>query len=334
MAVLYLTEQGATLRKQGATLVTTKDDQTLQTIPAVKVQQVVIFGNISLTTPVIDYLLQEGIDCVFCNSYGKYHGRLVSNESNFGQLRLEQMLAVTTPERRLAIAREMVRGKLTNQRTLLMRYHRSRGQTELGEGADTLQQRLADLDRCADLSRLQGMEGAGSAVYYSAFKDLLQQELGFTAQLRRPPPDPVNSLLSFGYTLLTYDMQAAVRIVGLDPFLGFLHSVEYSRPSLPLDLIEEFRAIIVDSIVLRAVNTRALGAGDFHRSQQDPRAVLLTQEGMKKFLNLYEERVESRIRHPATDHQVTYRRSFELQVRYLARVIRQEVPTYVPFLVK
>jgi CRISPR-associated protein Cas1 len=141
-----------------------------------------------------------------------------------------------------------------------------------------------------------------------------------------------------------------IRIVGLDPFLGFLHVVEYSRPSLALDLIEEFRAIIVDSIVLRAINTRAMNAGDFRRSEeapstssepalslskgQAPGAVLLTQDGIKKFIKFFEERMETKIAHPLTKQQATYRRCLELQVRQLARVLRGDTPTYKPFIVK
>lgn len=340
MPALYLTEQGATLRKQGDTFVVTKDNATLQAIPAVKVEQVVVFGNVSLTTPVINHLLQAGIDCVFCSSEGKYHGRLISTESSFGQLRLNQMVAVTTPGKRLEVAQEIVKGKLANQRTMLMRYHRSfldRGiepPASLQRGADVLQGFLEDASRCGDVGQLLGIEGAAGVAYYSAFKALLQQDLGFNARQRRPPPDPVNSLLSFGYTLLTYNMQSAIRIVGLDPFLGFLHAVEYSRPSLALDLMEEFRAIVVDSIVLRAINTRALKAEDFRRSEEDPGAVLLTQDGIKKFIKFFEERMETKIAHPLTKQQATYRRCLELQVRQLARVLRGDTPAYKPFIVK
>ncbi len=312
----------------------TKDGQTLQKVPAAKVEQVVVFGNVNLTTPVIAHLLQQGIDCVFCSSYGKYHGRLFSTESGYGLLRQKQALVASNQEARLAIARETVRGKLLNQRTLLMRYRRDHPLDELDRAVAGVDECLRDLDRATDVGQLHGQEGVATAMYFRAFKAVLKQELGFETRVRRPPTDPVNSLLSFGYTLLTYSMQSAIRIVGLDPFIGFLHTVEYSRPSLALDLIEEFRAIVVDSIVLRCINTRSLTAEDFRRSEEDPRAIVLTQEGMKKFLGMYEERVQTRINHPVTGQQVTYRRCFELQARQMARVIKGEAPRYQPFLVK
>ena len=228
MPVLYLVEQGATLRKDSLTFVVTKDNQVLQKIPASKVEQVVLFGNINLTTPVIHYLLDQGIDCAFCSSTGKYHGRLISTESKFGLLRQAQFQATTNQELKLAIATQVVRGKLSNLRTMLMRYAREREDPNITAAVDGMQQSLNRLENARDISSVQGIEGYGSSLYYNAFKGILKQDLGFRARVRRPPRDPVNSLLSFGYTLLVYDVQAAIRTVGLDPFLGFLHTTEYS----------------------------------------------------------------------------------------------------------
>jgi len=340
--VLYLTEQGSTLRKEGELFLVTKDDQELQKVQAVKVEQVVVLGNINLTTPVINYLLQEGIDCVFCNSYGKYHGRLLSNESKYGLLRQSQMETISDTHRKLAIAKEIVRGKFLNQRTLLMRYRRENDISSLDTAIRTFEDGLNKLERVADIGTLLGVEGNTAARYFEAFKELLKKDMGFNARVRRPPTDPVNSMLSFGYTLLAYNMQSAVSIVGLDPFLGCLHVTEYSRPSLVLDLMEEFRSIIVDSVVLRIVNNNILTEADFERpapstgSEQGEqgRMVALTQAAIKKFVHHYEERVQTVIQHPVTGHQVNYRRCFELQARQVGRVFLRQEATYKPFLVK
>lgn len=334
MPVLYLTEQGATLRKEGDVFVVTKEGQELQKVPATKVEQVVVLGNINLTTPVINYLLQEGIDCVFCNSYGKYHGRLVSTESKFGLLRQQQLQAVADPVCKLEIARDILRGKLLNQRTLLLRYHREHPLDTLKQAASGLEKSVGKLDVSADVDTLHGIEGAASALYFSAFRSLLKQDMGFTARRRRPPPDPVNSLLSFGYTLLVYNIQSSVHTVGLDPFLGFLHATEYSRPSLVLDLMEEFRPILVDSLVLRLVNTRAMTAQDFEPPPEMTGMVVIKQEAIKKFIHHFEERIQDEVQHPVTGHQVTYRRCFELQARQMARVMQRQEPRYRPFLAK
>jgi len=334
MPVLYLLEQGATVHKDGDLFTITKEGNVLQKVPAIKVEQVVVFGNVNLTTPVVHYLLQQGIDCVFCSSYGKFHGRLISTESKFGLLRQRQTELILQTDKRLAIARALVSGKLRNQRTLLMRYRRELEIPELDSAVDELLLAEEKLDRCSDLSELRGVEGAASAGYYRAFKTVLKRDLGFTSRVRRPPTDPVNSMLSLGYTLLVYAIQAAVNTVGLDPFQGFLHAPEPSRPSLVLDLMEEFRPIVVDSLVLWLVNSNVMSEEDFKRPEAEGRMVVLTEEGMKKFLHHYEQRVQTTVYHPRAHGQVTYRRCFELQARELAEAVLKQEPAYRPFLVR
>lgn len=322
------------MHKDGEVFAVTKEGNTLQKIPAIQVEQVVIFGNVNLTTPVIHYLLQQGIDCVFCSSYGKFHGRLISTESKFGLLRQRQTELILQLEKRLAIAKTFVFGKLRNQRTLLLRYCRELGIPQLEDAANELWRAEEKVSKCADLAELRGIEGAASASYYRAFKAVLKQDMGFTSRVRRPPTDPVNSMLSLGYTLLVYAIQAAVNTVGLDPFQGFLHSPEPSRPSLVLDLMEEFRPIIVDSMVLWLVNSRVMSEEDFKRPESGERMVVLTEEGMKKFLHHYEQRIQTVVYHPRAHGQVTYRRCFELQARELAEAVLKQVPSYRPFLVR
>jgi CRISPR-associated protein Cas1 len=334
MPVLYLVEQGASLRKEGDLFTVTKDNEILQKVPAAKVEQVVIFGNVNITTPVIHYLLREGIDCVFCSSTGKYHGRLFSTESKFGLLRQAQLQAASNTETRFAIARQMIRGKLSNLRTMLMRYLRESADTNIREAVDGLQQSIGKVEHAADIASLQGIEGYSGVLYYGAFRNLLKYDLGFRARVRRPPRDPVNLLLSFGYTLLVYAAQAAVRTVGLDPFIGFLHSTEYSKPSLALDIMEEFRPVIVDSIVLRVINSRILTEKDFEKASDYEGMVRLTPEAIKTFLHHYEERMQTTIINPVTNTHADYRRSLELQARQIARIVTGQQRSYKPFVVK
>lgn len=334
MSVLYLVEQGATLRKQADTFLVTKNSQDLQTIPASKVGQVVIFGNVNITTPAIHYLLRNGIDCVFCSSVGRYHGRLFSTESKFGLLRRSQLEVVDDDRIKLSVATQFIRGKLTNQRTFLQRYQRKEGDADLKIAVETLEDALGKLDLLVDIDSLQGVEGHTGAAYFAAFRRLLKQDLGFAGRVKRPPRDPVNSLLSLGYTLLVYDAQSAIRTVGLDPFIGFLHSTEYSKPSLALDLIEEFRTIIVDSTVLRLINNNVLKSDDFSRRTDIEGTVLLTQEALKTFIQYYEERLLTEIIHPESNTKVNYRRCLELQARQIVRVVTGRSDEYRPFLVK
>ncbi|MEW6141529.1 MAG: CRISPR-associated endonuclease Cas1 [Chloroflexota bacterium] len=334
MAVLYLVEQGASLHKDSDVLSVTKDSTVLQRIPAAKVEQVVIFGNINITTPVIHYLLEQGIDCVFCSSTGRYHGRLLSTESKYGLLRQSQLKATQNTAMRTTIARLIVKGKLANQRTMLMRYAREEPSAPLDGPIEAIHKSMENAEKAPDIGSLLGIEGYAGNVYYGALKLVIKQDLGFQCRVRRPPRDPVNSLLSFGYTLLTYAAQAAVRVVGLDPFIGFLHSTEYSKPSLALDIMEEFRPLIVDSVVLRVLNNNILTAASFEPSTERSGMVKLRPEAVKTFLHHYEERIQTSIQHPLTGEQVDYRRCLELQARQLARIITGQQSVYQPFITR
>lgn len=184
MPVLYLLEQGSTLHKDGEVFTITKDGKVLQKIPALEIEQIIIFGNINLTTPVIKHILERGIDCVFCSSYGKYHGRLISTESKFGLLRLRQVETILQPEKKLAIARAIVNGKLQNQRTIIMRYRRELELPQLERTVGGLSSAIEKLESCSDLGALQGIEGSASASYYRSFKEVLRQDLGFASSYR------------------------------------------------------------------------------------------------------------------------------------------------------
>lgn len=334
MAVLYLTEQGSQLRKEGPLLTVTKDGQALEKVPAGKVEQVIVFGTIGITTPALHYLLEAGIDCVFCSRHGRYHGRLVANESGYGALRQQQYAAATDLARRRAIARAIVRGKVGNQRTLLQRFARDHPNEALANAVGGLGQALVKVERAEDIGTLLGIEGVAAGWYYQGLRTILKEDLGFRVRARRPPPDPVNSMLSLGYTLLVYAVQSAVRIVGLDPFIGYLHVTAYSRPSLVLDLMEEFRPLIVDSVVIRMINTGMIDAGDFERPESGKYPVVLRQAALKRFIAEFEKRVQTEVQHPFLRGTHTYRRSFELQARVLARALRGEIEDYRPFLTK
>ena len=236
MPVLYLLEQGSTLHKDGEVFAITKEGMVLEKIPAIKVEQVVVFGNVNLTTPVIHYLLKQGIDCVFCSSYGKFHGQLISTESKFGLLRQRQMETILHPERKLAIAKAIVQGKFQNQRTLLMRYHRDLNLPQLDRTITELEKAIQRLETCAEPAILQGIEGSASASYYRAFKDILKQDLGFATRVRRPPTDPVNSLLSFGYTPSSMLSKQVLIPWGLIHFLAFSTLLDTLAPASYLTL--------------------------------------------------------------------------------------------------
>jgi CRISPR-associated protein Cas1 len=217
----------------------------------------------------------------------------------------------------------MVFGKIRNQESLL---------SSCGLSSSEIQPLTALAEEALGASshdHLLGIEGQASALYYEFYRRLFKEDLGFRKRTRRPPRDPVNSLLSFGYTLLGYSAQSAVYLVGLDPFGGFLHSTHYSRPSLALDLAEEFRPMI-DGLVLQVVNSCRYQLQDFRSSEENPSAVLLTDSARKRYLEDFEGVMNRAIKYPGQGKPVTVRRALELQARQVANIVLGKREKYNP----
>jgi CRISPR-associated protein Cas1 len=200
---------------------------------------------------------------------------------------------------------------------------------------------LKALPGCADIAGLMGQEGTAAKAYFAVFRAGLRAELAFGQRSRRPPQDPVNALLSLGYSLLTANLMTALEIVGLDPYCGFFHGPSaYGRPALALDLMEEFRPIVVDSVVLTLVNKRMLGATDFeNRVEEDPpgsaeAGVYLTRRGLRVFFEQYSRRLNTAVVHPLAGRSLSYQKIFEVQARQIAKLVQGEIDSYQPFLVK
>src|SRR5947208_14854884 len=336
-------------RKDGVKSVPARKER----IPLIKVDEVVVLGEVTMTAAAIHLLLERDIEITFLSHFGQFKGRLSPPFSKNAILRMAQYRAHQDMVKRCELARRFVIGKLMNQRTMLQRYQRRQSDAQMKqviEQMSTLLHQLAalSLDRTPVPQRLAsgdnriagtplevilGMEGAGSAAYFSCFGKLLSdpRQWPFPGRVKRPPTDPVNALLSFGYALLTNKVASAVQLVGFDHFVGYLHSSFYGRPSLALDLVEEFRPIIVDSVVLNMLNHRILSSHDFvvefgaYRLKPEKRTVFFTK---------LEERLNEEVSHPIFGYKTTYRRCLELQVRLLAKFITGEIAEYPPFLAR
>lgn len=323
---LYLTEQGATLCRKGERLVVEKGGQTLADVPASKILRVFVFGNVTVTTPAIAYLLREGKEVAFLSSRGRYYGRLISSESRSPALRRAQLRASDDPRRCLELSKRFVLGKLKNQRRLL---HRRPG-TEASLAASRVTARIGEVETVQSLETLRGIEGMAARAYFGAFGEMLEN-MSFTGRHRRPPPDPVNSMLSLGYTLLTYEAFSAVAAAGLDPYVGFYHRDTYGRPSLALDVMEELRSAVVDLLVLGAANRGHIVDDDFEVGQEDGEPIALLKDGpRKRFLGLYERRMLTRISH--LSRNMTYREALHAQARQVSRYLEDPSNGYEPVL--
>ena len=355
MATLHVTEPRSLVRKDGDTLIIDiPADQERGTekrsvrVPLIKVEQVVIHGDSTVTSPALASLLEQRVEVCFLGHDGRFRGRLSPAFSKNSLVRIEQHRAYDAPERAFALARAFVYGKLANMRTLLLRANRKRNDAQVTEAATTLKTLL---DRVAALSRqtcdpppdpsapqagsiegtLMGLEGAATATYFGVFGRLLANGWLFERRTKRPPTDPVNALLSYGYVLLMHQVATAVSVVGLDPYVGYLHAAKYGKPALALDLMEEFRPIIVDSVVLTLLNNGMLQPDDF---AEEFGAYRLTDGGRRTFLAKFEDRLNTEVEHPVFRYKATYKRCIELQARLLAKALTGEIPQYQPFLVR
>lgn len=263
--IAYITTQGAKIRREGRRLIVcTLDDS--RTLFVDELEQLLLFGNVQLTPQARFLLLREGIDTIFLRADGRYMGRLESEECKNVFLRKKQFLLSDNKEFCLSVAREIVQAKLHNQATLLARIKREHQQEKAGNGAEELKRLARKAALATSMETLRGVEGAGAALYFQHLPLAFHKDWGFTKRVRRPPTDPVNVVLSLLYTLLTARCYAACRIAGLDPAPGCLHTMEYGRHSLPLDLVEEFRALLADPLTISLFNLRMLRPEDFHKA--------------------------------------------------------------------
>lgn len=331
---LYVQTPGAHVGRRGETLAIRAPDGTCTPVPLRSISQVCLMGAVQLTHAAAQELCRREID-VSLFSYGGYHYGSIGGFSGQGvHLRLAQFERARTEASRLTLVRPLVAGKILNGRTLLRRNVAAEARESLAPTLLALKQRAAEAERAESEAQLLGLEGDAARLYFGALAGLLRPRSGartefdFHGRNRRPPRDPVNALLSFAYALLVKDVRIALSGVGFDPMVGFFHRPRAGRPSLALDLMEEFRPLLGDSVVLSVINTEEVTADDFVRAAG---GVALTERGRKAFLAAYERRLAQEVTHPRYGYTLSYRRVLAVQARLLARAVQGELPTYPSF---
>lgn len=331
MPTLYLTEQGSKLIKTSKRLVVKKDNEILLEVPEFKVDQVLIFGNIQITTQAMAFLLDNDISTSFLSIRGKLKGKLLPVESKNVYLRITQYERFKDEEFKLMIAKNIVAGKIRNQRAILQRFARNHPEIDFSEAIDELKECLRILEAKNKVSTVIGVEGRASAIYFKCFSSMFRKELKFDTRERRPPTDPINSLLSLGYTMLSNECLSILSAIGFDPYIGFLHSLEYGRPSLGLDLAEEFRQPIVDTLTLALINKEILKPEDFEEGED--KAVFLKPESRKIYFSHYEKKMHSTLEDAIIKEVIDYRKILYNQAQKLAKSIKTGEP-YKPYQIK
>jgi CRISP-associated protein Cas1 len=318
MSVLYVTQPDAILNKsyEAFTVKLKQADGSWkkQTIPAQTVDQVVLMGNPQVTGDALMYALELGMSVHYLSSFGKHLGSALPVESRNGQLRLAQYRRYEDQERKLELVKAIVTAKIHNQAAVLYRH-------KVKE--EVLKQRKASVQGQKTIDQVRGIEGLAAREYFACWSEMLKGAWTFSGRSRRPPTDPVNALLSFAYGLLRSQVTAAVHLAGLDPYIGYLHEVTRGQPAMVLDLMEEFRALVADNVVLSVLNNREIQRKDFTESLG---AFLLSDGGRKTFLQAFERKLSDEFTHPVFGYRCSYRRAIELQARLLARHLQEDVP--------
>lgn len=331
---LYLTEQGAWLHKKGDRFEVRRKDETLGSFRMIDVSQVCVFGNVHLTTGALRAAFDREIPVAWYSHGGWFRGLAEGLPGKNVELRRRQVLIDARGDG-LDIARAMVSGKIRNSRVLLRRNRRSDGpEPVLAQLADA----AAKAQWAGSIDALLGIEGSAAKAYFGSLTTMLRPELAlpgepfaFDGRHRRPPPDPINAVLGYLYGLLTKDLTVVARLVGFDPYLGFLHRPRFGRPALALDLAEEFRPLIAESVLLQLVNNGEVAGSDFTVRAG---GVGLTADGRRSVIRAYERRLDHEVTHPMFGYRATYRRILEVQVRLLAAHVMGEVDRYTPFVTR
>ncbi len=277
-SIVYVAEQGAIIKKAGRRIVIKKEKETLADIPVFKIEKVMIYGSVSITSGARDMLLSEGIDVGFLSTRGRFKGKLISAESANIYLRLAQYHRWNTPPERIQIARGIIASKMQSQLLALENYKRRSPEAHSRMRQSELRIRtLRDkIQSTSKIKTLTGYEGAASSAYFEGLRQVIKNDFTFVSRQMHPSLDPVNALLSLTYACLTNEVASASEARGFDPYLGFIHGIKYNRKSFSLDLVEEYRHSIGDRFVLHLINHRILKPDDFDKREKG--AVFLKED--------------------------------------------------------
>ncbi len=327
---LYVIHQGAVVGKDGDRLVLRTKSEKLDDMRINDLSHLCVFGNVQISTQAMRELLYRDIPITYFSRNGWFYGIAHAHGSKNAILRIKQAALFFDREKRLDLSGRFINGKIRNCRTLV---RRNAGKSASGV-SEELNRLASKALRCSGLQELLGVEGLAAHLYFQAFAAMLKGKkdkplrFDFQARQKRPAPDPVNSMLSYGYSLLLKDCIITLLSVGFDPYVGFYHQPKYGKPALALDIMEEFRPIIVDSVVLTLINNGEVDESGFISRLGK---VFMNERTKAVLIEGYERRMETTIKHPLFGYTVSYRRILEIQARLLARYVNGEATEYVPF---
>ena len=336
---LYITSPDAFIRKEGETFVVELDNKKALQAPVSTIENIVCFGFKPVTPALMAFCAENNIGISYLSRSGRFLARVYGEQKGNVLLRKEQYAMADSSERSLNIARNIIAAKIANSRNLLQRHVRNHGSDEACSSIEKCIQSLASnisrIERSPDLDGLRGYEGECASLYFDCFNAMItcqKEDFIFNGRSKRPPLDNVNALLSFVYMILVNDIRSALETTGLDTQVGFLHRIRPGRPSLALDIMEEFRAYIADRVVLNLVNLKQVTGEDFEKKETGE--IRLSDRARKEAIIAYQKRKDEIITHPLLEEKTTIGLLPHIQAMLLARYIRGDIKEYPPFYIR
>lgn len=325
MAYLCVAEQGAFLGFSGNKFVVKNNGEVIESVPAETIELIEIFGNVQVSTQCLTKCLRDGIDVVYLSMNGSYQGRLVSlNHANPKRQR-KQLLCSGNEQFALTISKSIISAKINNQMAVLRRYNRNKN-IDLSASAKNMKLMTKAVTKCTGINQILGHEGFAAREYFRNLESLIDPQFAFHGRNKRPPRDPFNSLLSFGYTLLFNEVIGKIELKNLNPFWGFIHQDHIRHQALDSDLMEEWRAVIIDSLAMSCLNGHEISINDFTTNEEN-NGVYLNREGIKSFVSKYETKMNTKSKYlDYIDYSITFRKAIEYQVESLVKAIDRNDP--------
>jgi CRISPR-associated protein Cas1 len=333
---LYVTTQGSYVHRDGETVVIEQEQKKILQVPVHMISSIICFGNVLCSPALLGFCAERGVSIAFLTEYGHFLASVHGPTSGNVLLRRNQYRMADSEESCRNISANIVAAKCANCRLILHRATRDHGEKidthTIKMASSSIERLIGQIDPALDTDAIRGIEGMAAAEYFAVFNQLIVDQKDafiFNDRNRRPPLDPVNALLSFIYTLLVHDIRSALETVGLDPAVGFLHKDRPGRPSLALDIMEEFRPVIADRLVLSLINRRQVNPKGFSRAASG--AITMDDETRKTVLVEYQKRKQEEIYHPYIEETVQIGLLFFIQANLMARFIRGDIDGYPPF---
>jgi CRISP-associated protein Cas1 len=347
LCTLYIHEHGAVLRYENKRLEVIKDEIEIFSVPLNKVEQIVLFGNSQITTAVMKNCLRQEIPILLFSGQGKFLGSIAANSTENVVLHQSQFVKMQDENFVIDMAKRLVAGKITNCKAFLQRRSRDNNSEKLTKSIEQMTKTEETLTNATTLDAILGCEGSASVAYFAGLNECIAQPFEFSKRTRRPPQNPVNALLSFGYAMLFQNIYGLVKARGLSPNVGNLHALQQGHPALCSDFIEEFRSPIVDSLVVSVINKKVVTLEDFFYEEyvadeefeeseeleeiETKRRCLLTDEARKKFIQQFEQRMNTQIQHKRANMRTSWRGCIDLQIGHYIKILRGEAEHYLPF---